>query len=250
MLVFLCYYQGMKRFLSIFCLFLFTASSTFALSRTYDITDPEAVDGDIIVYKDGEFKRASEASSKDLFGVLEVDPLLIQQTGTGQPITITGVAHVNVISAAGVIKAGDYITSSTTPGKGQFADQIGFVLGKALADLDGETGQIPVAIEIQNIGQVGPNKIFNTFDALLQRNLESQEASFKFIQYLLAALVFLASIIFAFLSFTRSIPKGIEAIGRNPLAKRSIQFSIFLNTILTIFVTLAGVVAALAIIRL
>lgn len=252
------YYQGMGKFITILCLLLFTASSTQAISRTYDISDTEAVDGDIIVYKDGEFKRADEPFSKDLFGVLEENPLLVQQTSTGQPITVTGVAHVNVTSGNGAIKAGDYITSSTTAGKGQKASKDGFVIGKALADLEAETGKIPVGIQIQDTGQIGPgaatgegvNKIFNTVDALLQRNLESREASFKFIQYLLAALVFLASIIFAFLSFTRSIPKSIEAIGRNPLAKRSIQFSILLNAILTIFITLAGLVAALAIIRL
>lgn len=229
---------------------------TSALSRTFDITDTEAVSGDIMIYQDGEFKRATEAYSPNLFGVLEADPIIVQQTGTGQPITTNGTANVNVTSSNGTIKAGDYITSSTNPGKGQKADRDGPVLGKALADLDGE-GQIPVEVYIQNTGDVGAgsgggaaNRFFNTIDAILQKNLESQEASFKLIQYILAALVFLGSIIFSFLSFTRSIPKSIEAIGRNPLAKRSIQVSIIITSVLTIFVTLLGVIASLMILRL
>src|SRR3989344_3976491 len=114
-----------------------------ALSRTFDISDTEAISGDIIVYKDGQFERATEAFSKDIFGVLETDALLVAQTGTGQPITTSGTANVNVISNNGAIKAGDFVTSSTTTGKGQKADHEGSVLGKALADLEGDSGQIP-----------------------------------------------------------------------------------------------------------
>jgi hypothetical protein len=244
----------MKKFFALLLLFLFTASNTLALSRTFDIQDSEAVSGDIIVYTNGQFQRANEAFSQDLFGVLETDALLVQQTGTGKPITTTGTAHVNVISSAGAIKVGDFITSSSTAGKGQKADRAGFVLGKALADMEGESGQIPVEIDIRDTGQAPAqtkaSNLFGTVNSILQKNLESEGSSFRFIQYLLAALVFLASVIFAFLAFTRSISKSIEAIGRNPLAKRSIQFSVILNSILTIFITLAGIAAALMILRL
>ena len=245
----------MRMFLVSLLVFLFTASNVFALSRTFDISDTEAISGDIIVYKDGRFERATEAFSKDIFGVLETDALLVAQTGTGQPITTSGTANVNVISNNGAIKAGDFVTSSTTTGKGQKADHEGSVLGKALADLEGDSGQIPVQIVIQTQGKPGSTgeavtSIFGTIDSILKKNLESQSSSFKFIQYLLAALVFLGSIIFSFLNFSRSIPKSIEAIGRNPLARRSIQISIILSSILTIFVTLAGVAAALMILRL
>src|SRR3989344_7322271 len=251
----LCYYQSMRMFLVSLLVFLFTASNVFALSRTFDITDTEAISGDIIVYKDGKFERATEAFSKDIFGVLETDALLVAQTATGQPITTSGTANVNVLSSNGPIKAGDFITSSTTAGKGQKADHEGSVLGKALADLEGESGQIPVEIIIQTTGQAASTgeavtSIFGTINSILQKNLESSTSSFKFVQYLLAALVFLGSIIFSFLSFTRSVPKSIEAIGRNPLARRSIQISIIISSILTIFVTLAGVAAALIILRL
>lgn len=250
----------MRKFLTLLylCLFLSTTTSTSALSRTYDISDAEAVNGDIITYQDGEFRRASEPFSKDLFGVLEEDSLLVQQTGTGQPITTSGVAHVNVASSNGAIKTGDYITSSTTPGKGQLASKDGFVLGKALANLDGESGQIPVEVQIINTSDStnkanltsGAGAVLNTIDALLQKNLQTKEGSFKFIQYVLAAIVFIASITFAFFNFSRSIPKGIEAIGRNPLAKHSIQASIALNAFLSILITLAGVTATIVILRL
>mgnify|MGYP001569164678 CR=1 FL=1 len=245
----------MRNFLILLTLLLAATSEISALSRTFDITDTEAISGDIIIYKNGQFKRATEAFSKDIFGVLETDALLIAQTGTGQPITTSGTAHVNVISSNGAIQAGDFITSSTTAGKGQKADHEGSVLGKALADLEGSTGQIPVEIVVQTTGQPGSTgeavtSIFGTIDSILKKNLESQSSSFKFIQYLLAALVFLGSIIFSFLNFSRSIPKSIEAIGRNPLARRSIQISIIISSILTIFVTLAGVLAALMILRL
>ncbi len=242
-----------KYFLPLLLIFFLATNTVSALSRTFEINDDQAIDGDILVYTNGKITRATEAYSKDLFGVLEETAFLVDQTGVGKPITTSGRAEVNVTSSAGPILEGDLITSSTTSGKGQKATSGGYVLGKALAKLDEDSGKIPVEIRIEN-SQLNTGKavsqIFNTLDALLQQNLESPESSFKFIQYLLAALVFLGSIIFAFLVFSRSIPKSIEAIGRNPLARRSIQISLVINAVLTILVTLSGVAAAIVILRL
>lgn len=228
-------------------------NQVMALSQTFEINDDAVIDGDILVYNNGKITRATEAYSKDLFGVLDSLALLVNQTGTGKPVTTSGISQVNVTSSSGPILEGDLITSSTTPGKGQKATSGGYILGKAVAKLEGDSGKIPVEIRIEN-SQLNTgkavNQVFNTLDALLQKNLQTPESSFKFVQYLLAALVFLGSIIFAFLAFSRSIPKAIEAIGRNPLARKSIQISLIINAFLTILVTLSGVVAAIVILRL
>lgn len=247
-----------KLFLSLLITFtilsFLTSNQVSALSRTFVISDDQAINGDILMYRDGKLVRASDAYTKDLFGVLSIDALLVDQTGEGQPVTTAGTAEVNVTSEAGPIKKGDLITSSSNnPGKGQRASNGGYVLGIALADLESSDGRIPIEVRIED-SQINTGKavtrIFNTLNALVVRDLTSPESSFKFIQYLLAALVFLTSIAFAFWAFSRSIPKAIEAIGRNPLARRSIQFSLAINAILTILVALAGVVAAIAILRL
>lgn len=243
----------LKLLLPLLLILLLTTSGVSALSKTFEISDSEAVNGDILVYKDGQINRATEAYSKDLFGVLDSDALLVHQTGEGEPVTTSGIASVNVTSEAGPIKKGDLITSSSNPGKGQKATNGGYILGKALADLEGNNGQVLVEVRIEN-SQLNTGKavsqVFNTLNALVTRNLTSPESSFKVIQYLLASLVFLASIIFAFWGFSRSIPKSIEAIGRNPLARRSIQVSLIINAVLTVLVALAGVAAAIVILRL
>ena len=44
--------------------------------------------------------------------------------------------------------------------------------------------------------------------------------------------------------FGRSSRAGIEAIGRNPLAKRVIQFTVFMNIVLTIVIVIVGLAIA------
>jgi F0F1-type ATP synthase membrane subunit c/vacuolar-type H+-ATPase subunit K len=44
--------------------------------------------------------------------------------------------------------------------------------------------------------------------------------------------------------FGRASRTGIEAVGRNPLAKRVIQLTIFLNIVLTIVIVMVGLAIA------
>ena len=72
---------------------------------------------------------------------------------------------------------------------------------------------------------------------------------FEFIKYLLGAIVLIISLLFSFLYFGKLSMKGVEALGRNPLASRRIQAGIILNVIMAISICLIGLVTAMYIIR-
>ncbi|MEK7452595.1 MAG: hypothetical protein AAB664_04605, partial [Patescibacteria group bacterium] len=62
------------------------------------------------------------------------------------PIALVGRVPVNVTNEGGVIRVGDFITTSSTPGKGMKATQAGRVIGMALANFEGTSGQVMVQV--------------------------------------------------------------------------------------------------------
>lgn len=231
-------------------------SLDFAIS--YDVVDSEAVDGDILITTDKGLVRADGPDSTQMFGVLQSSPLIVVEVEgdtSQQPIARTGVASVNITNEGGNIKRGDYITSSATPGKGMKAQYSGYVIGTALNDFNfnNETeAQIPVALRIEFAeidGARSTSQIADFFGASLLQNIKDPEKFAQLIRFLVAGSIAIGGFMIAFFAFSRSIPASIEAIGRNPLARSSIMFTIFINIGLTITTVLVSIGAAFLILR-
>lgn len=262
--------------------FLFFATPTYAqlrsteVSSVYDLKDDKTVNGDIIIYsKEKELVRADAPYDVRIFGILQNDPLLVYRRidNTGLPIVRSGLAEVNISTLNGNIAAGDYITSSEIPGVGQKALQSGYVIGIALtpfAEKDGQLqdytfsyspnnpkkiayGKITAAIRIEYAELTSTrssNRLFSYFSAALMKNIQDPQKFSEIFRYIAAGLVIIISFAVGFVTFTRSIPKSIEAIGRNPLAANTIRFSIILNIIFTALISLVGIVAAVIIVKI
>ncbi|MDO8638960.1 MAG: hypothetical protein Q7R43_05265, partial [Candidatus Daviesbacteria bacterium] len=65
-----------------------------------------------------------------------------------------------------------------------------------------------------------------------------------------AGMIVLVGFLISFFAFSRSLPKAIEAIGRNPLARSSIYFSIGVNILFAILTLAIAVIAAIIIVRI
>ncbi|MBI3495521.1 hypothetical protein HY065_02750, partial [Candidatus Berkelbacteria bacterium] len=63
------------------------------------------------------------------------------------PVALAGRVPINVTNENGPIKAGDYLTSSSTPGKSMKATAAGRVIGIALESFDGSDGKIVAFIQ-------------------------------------------------------------------------------------------------------
>lgn len=244
----------------------------FNIAQTLTINDTESADGDIMSLgtENETLVRATKAYDEKMYGVLIESPVMVYRTKDTIPVTRSGDAFVNVTTLNGPIQVGDFITSSELPGKGQKAtDFTGFMLGVALASfshqdgtdvtVNGQTvrqGRIRVSI---GIGPASPAQVkaaggvFGTLRRLTDSvifNIRSSQQLDRFIRYILAIIVLLITIIISFRTFGRNITKGIEAIGRNPLAKVAIQSMIVMNVVMILLVTLGGVVLSLVIISL
>jgi F0F1-type ATP synthase membrane subunit c/vacuolar-type H+-ATPase subunit K len=241
------------------------------IAETFDVPE-ESVDGDIMSYTDQGVVLSSREYDDKIFGVIETTPLVAyrRQDNTGLPVVRNGTTSVNVTTANGAIKAGDFITTSSLPGKGQKSLASGYIIGVALEEFteeDGEAvevtvseggtkqarlGTINVAIKIEyaelNTAR-NANRYLDALNALFFSNIQNPEQFTNTLRYFLAGLAVVVSFLIGFFTLARTLPKGIEALGRNPLAKTTIQFGIILNIIFTVGIALVGIVAAIILLR-
>lgn len=221
-----------------------------------DVAYENPENGDILCSKAGGVVLCNENYDPSILGVVttEASVAFRHEDDESLPLVIsTGNAIVKVSSSNGNIEVGDLITSSETPGVGQKADLNGFVLGMALepyqSDDPNAVGTVYVSINIHPVASFlgSPTNIIGSLRQALSVPVLSPVATFR---YLLAFLIALIAFALGFYYFGRVIKTGVEAIGRNPLAKREIQFVVLVNILITLVIIVAGLGIALLILIL
>ena len=267
----------MKRIFFVLCLLLTTnylLPTTYAQNRAlevtsvYEISDSEAVEGDILTAGDKGLVRAEKSFDNKMFGVIQDQPVVVYRNNDikGKPVIRSGLAEVNITTLNGPIKYGDYITSSSIKGKGQKATESGYVLGIALGSFDGSgaeqidgpngkvaSGKIPIAIRVEYAELTNPRfagRLFGFIGSSFLENVNDPKKFGNVVRFIAAGLVVLLSFTFGFLTFSRSIAKSVEALGRNPMAKSTIQLSMIINIALLVVTGIIGIVASILIIKL
>lgn len=259
-------------FVTCYLLLVTAAHAQLEIAETFDMPEG-AADGDIVSYTEKGVELSAREYDDKIFGVIETSPLMAyrRQDNTGLPVVRNGTAEVSVTTINGPIKTGDFVTSSSLPGKGSKSLVSGYIIGVALADFgeqDGEeadyqppeggtatkvrVGKINVAIKIEyaelNTAR-NANRLFDVLNGALFRNVQDPEKFVNVVRYILAGLAVLFSFLIGFFTLARTLPKGIEALGRNPLAKTTIQFGIVLNIVFTVGIAIVGIIAAVILLR-
>lgn len=199
------------------------------------VKESDVQEGDIVSFADGQYQLSKDEFDPKMIGVVNLDPAISfngREFEYTVPVAYAGRTSVRVSSVNGEIKQGDYITTSKIPGIGARADGYGYILGMALGDYketDTEkVGTIPILINIR------PE---TPFTKLAENPLTT-------LRYLLAFMVAISSMIAGMIYFGKVARSGVEALGRNPLAARVIEFGVFLNLALTLGIIVVGVVLA------
>jgi len=239
--------------LGLFSLFIFLTSFSpiFAvgagLSVSTELADKAAQEGDIISSTDKGLVRSSLDYDASVVGVLVKDPAIALENQLDQNpsyLISEGQATVRVSTKNGAIKKNDLITSSTTPGVGQKALKNGFVIGNALEDYSSNNiGKIEVDIR-PHFSNASPSLRSNLLTSIRDAGTAAFLSPFEAIRYLAAALVAIIAFAIGFTYFGKVAAKGVEAVGRNPLAGRLIEFSVVLNIILTGIIIFVGLAIA------
>lgn len=235
-------------------------SSSIGIATFVELTEKNALDGSIVSFKEGKYLLSSTPGDTDLFGVINDNPSISFReiiSPNARPVISNGSSPVLVSAANGKIKRGDFITSSSTPGVGQKAGDTltGFVVGTALEDQKESTGTKPekilVNVDIKGTGNVQETTVKTDLLKLLRLGAKAPSTSpVTTLRYLLAAIIALTSFVLGFVFFGRVAGKGMEALGRNPLAAKLIQLGIVFNLLLTIGIMAAGLALAYLILLL
>ncbi len=215
-----------------------------------EVADPDAAAGDIISITKEGLRRTSAAYDIQIYGVIAATPVLsvAPKTDKTSALVSSGVTDVKVSAQNGTVEIGDYVTSSDKPGVGQKATTSGYVLGKALARYDDTTKEGLVPAEV-NIGfvEIGAESRGNLYQTILNI-LKKPENLNNFLRYFLAFVIGTLTIIGGTFAFVKFVSTGIVAVGRNPLAKRTIIAGMVLSSFVVALLTLAGLGIAVAII--
>jgi F0F1-type ATP synthase membrane subunit c/vacuolar-type H+-ATPase subunit K len=240
-------------------------TTDFGVAYGVIIEDQPLQDGQLVSLVNGRYQLSRTEYDRDMIGVVDLSPdLLLDFTGDSQsvPIVATGQVYVLVGNQQGDIEAGDWITSSQTPGIGMRADRdLGPVIGQALEAFPANAGQPGLVLVMlsRNQGIGGRDDETPSFMDVLNRmliellNLSQDTAEariFDLIRYILAAIVIIISIVFAYMTFGKVARSGVEAVGRNPLAKTSILTGVLFNISIGAVIILSGVGVAYLIIKL
>lgn len=235
--------------------------ASLAIADSVLVQDKGVNDGDIIVANGNVYQKSRQAYDSGLVGVVSFNSAISFNTATSSgkenvfPLVSRGNVRVWVSGEGGAIKKGDLITSSSKSGVGMKATKGGFVLGTALEDFNGkgdELKKIMINISIRPIFGAGTGGAVqrNLSDITNLSKLATYENPVVVFKYVLAAFVVVLSCVAGFLLFGRIAGKGIEALARNPLMGKKIQFGIVLNTAISLSFAAAGIVVAYFIIRI
>lgn len=207
----------------------------------------KVLDGDIVTSTNDGYKRATSPYDPQIFGVVSFKPAVYlsdASAANNTPIISDGEVVVRISSVNGNIKAGDLITSSKIPGVGQKATNNGYIIGSAKQDYSSnnpkKVGLIHVTLS-PHFAQVNNNITHNIFNAVTLGWSAAFETPLGVVRYFIAGIITMLSFFFGFRFFARASNRGVEAIGRNPLAKQAILLSVFINTIITIVIMFFGV---------
>ena len=208
-----------------------------------DIASKNVKEGDIISSTKTGYILSNTPYDSAIYGVIAKTPaveLVNTSLKNASYVISNGQTITRVTAKNGAIKRGDLITSSETPGVGQKATLSGFVLGNAMENYSSNSiGTILVNIN-PHYDNSTPNIRNNLVTTIKNAGTSAFLSPFEALRYVAAALVAILSFVLGFTYFGRVAAKGVEAVGRNPLAGRLIEFSVVLNIILTGIIILAG----------
>jgi len=243
-------------FIFLFILVIGVQAVSLGFSNYLPIRGENIKDGQIIVSTAKGYALSRKKYDPNIVGVVSQSSAIVfsgEANADSYPVVSSGKSHVFVSTVNGSIKKGDLIATSPVAGVGMKAIKSGYVLGMALGDYQAKNinqiARIPVALNI-HYAAANVNIKNKLFDIFRLSSLATYEQPLTVFKYFIASLIVFVSFFFGFFVFGRVASKGVEALGRNPLAGKMIQLGILINVVITVVIILSGLGLALVILRM
>jgi hypothetical protein len=271
-----------QRFLLVAGLALFVVCS-IGVVRAQNVTQGYGSEmalqkGMIVRLKPGDSTKVealSQQDAADMFGVIVASgeaTVSLTNVGNDQQVYVATYGQYDVLVSTqnGPIKQGDYITVSSLNGVGMKAEKTQqLVVGKATKDFDGKTnlvgtttlktskgdkevtlGHVPIEVSVAHNPLYEKEKEAGVPDFLSKAaELVTSRPVSAFRIYVSLAVIILSFIIAGSILFA-GVRSGMTAIGRNPLAKRSIVRNLVQVTLMSLIVFAIGLFAVYLVLRI
>jgi hypothetical protein len=241
-------------------------------------SDQQLQKGMIIRLKPGDGTKIQAVTQQDqgeIFGVVVSSSdaaVSLSNTSAAQEVFVanSGQYEVLVSNQNGAIKSGDYIAISSLGGVGMKAGQDQqYVLGKALTDFDGKTkvegnstlktsmgdqqvtlGRVAIEVAVAHNPHYSKEEqpgVPRFLSSLAKVVTDKPVAPFRI--YASLAIVVLCIIVAGALLFA-GVRSGMTAVGRNPLAKKTISRSLLQVILTALIVFVIGLIAVYLLLRI
>jgi len=247
------------------------AFANSVVSQGYLVTKP--IPSGALVSADpnpGVIQESTVKNANTLLGVTMGDTAVLTITTSAKEVSVatSGIVMTMVSNLNGDIKVGDRITASELSGIGSKAIQNVKVVGVAQGSLDAKTtgamktkvkdtkgkerevllAQIPVLISISfyTIGD-GEKTLVPSFLQSVANSVASKEVSQ--LPLFISLIIFMVTIMSAFVILYGSIRSSIISVGRNPLAKKSIIGGLIQVVFLVVGLMIVGLAAIFLVLR-
>ncbi len=241
-----------------FILFFLIGGSVLAQNTNISLTlivqnvPSGPVNGLIVVESGGSYTLSTTRSDLKTIGVITENPsITLRRSSNPQAyfVNSNGVSFVRASNSSGKISKGDGLTSSEIPGTAVKANPGEYTVGVSLEDFDSPEGL--VRADIRPGYSQSSDSINRSLLSILRTGTQSLYLSpINSLRYVLAAIIGIASFLFGFSIFSKISGSGIQALGRNPLARKTIEFNIIIEFILNIAIIVFGLVIAYFILAL
>lgn len=233
-----------------------SSEASLGVARLVDVIDEDVIDGHVISTTENGAILSIVPYDGQVMGVVARDAAIVigsSDVENGVPVISHGQVYILVSTQEGAINKGGLLTTSNIPGVAVKAVKSGYVLGVALEDYDNSDPQRTEKIVVDlNLHYFNSKPTFpgSLSDILKIALLPTRDGPAPIFKYVVAAAVVLASFAFSFLTFGRTAAKGVEALGRNPAARKTIYLGIIFNVSVIVVIVLAGLTVAFLILRL
>lgn len=241
-------------------------------------SDQQLQKGMIIRLKPGDGSKIQAVTQQDqgeIFGVVVSSsdaPVSLSNTSAAQEVFVanSGQYEALVSDQNGTIKSGDYVAVSSLAGVGMKAGpKQEFVLGKALNGFDGRTnvestttlktsngdqrvsiGRVSIEVAVAhnpNFAQENQAGVPDFLQSLVQTVTDKPVTAFRI--YASLAIIVVCVIIAGSIMFA-GVRTGMVAVGRNPLAKKTISRNLIQVILMALIVFVIGLIAVYLLLRI
>ena len=233
-----------------------SAQDTSGIATYISINEQNVQDGQIIKFTPDGYKLSDTPYETSIFGVVTRNPAISlesDQIPNALPVVTSGKIYIQVTTKNRPVSAGDLLTTSDIRGAAQKATENGYVIGTALEDYrdanPNRPGRVLAQLNITFNG-VSANTSTNLLSAFRLALSSPYLTPLNALRYIFAAGIVIIALFMSVTYFGRMATTGVEALGRNPLAGKSITTGIVINVSLGIAIIALAIVVAYFILTL